>query len=716
MEAARDFLEMHRRYGDQLFSYIVTGDKSWVHHSTQETKRQSMACKKPEESASKKAKVIISEGKVMAIVFWDCKGVLLVDFLPPNTTVNAARYCEVLTKLRAAIKRKSPGLLSRKELLGHDNARPHAARTTQTLLENFKWEFFTHPPYSPDLAPSDFHLFPALKLHLGGKHFANDDEVQAEAKHWLRRQDTAWYNSGIKILLQRYQKCLDRNVRKKGSLPGTRGCRLPKLELKKFDGSWLEWLGWWAQFSTIHEDSTLSIVDKFQYLVQSMKENTRASRLVKSYPITADNYPKAIAALKDRFGDRVILTEVCVRQLLGLVVNNARRKTIGIENLYDKLESYLRSLESLGITAEQNAAFLYPLVESSLPEELITVWQRSALSGYNDEGEDTPQLVDGRLGSLLKFLRREVKGEERLAYVRAGFGASSNTRSTRPNSTRLHVAEVNKPREIDLMSCLFCRGDHWLRNCQKWLAMSIQKRREVLMRQRTCFKCFRLGHHGHQCWRCVECNICKKSHNTLLHLGEHLMSSQGPSSTKENIHPKTESNAEKPDVSFAGMHVRTAVPTALLATALVRLVNHLNEEKVVRALLDQGSQSSFIHRDVLQGLSIPVSKVDAQIYGINATKGEEVKDLAQFAIRPLGNQDWELPLQALVVNKMTGLLPSRDLRLPITEKLRDIQLADPQFMKSGKIDIILGADVYGLLLLPEIREMTRPSCVHKIRS
>ncbi|UYV63039.1 hypothetical protein LAZ67_2002925 [Cordylochernes scorpioides] len=147
----------------------------------------------------------------MAIVFWDCKGVFLVDYLSPNTTGNAARYCEVLTKLRTSIKRKHPGPWSRKVLLVHDNARPHAARTTQTLLENFKWEIFTHPTYSPELAPIDFHLFPALKLHLGGKHFANDDEVQAEANHLLRRQDTAWYNSGIKKLLQRYQKCSDRN-------------------------------------------------------------------------------------------------------------------------------------------------------------------------------------------------------------------------------------------------------------------------------------------------------------------------------------------------------------------------------------------------------------------------------------------------------------------------------------------------------------------------
>ncbi|UYV61347.1 hypothetical protein LAZ67_1004499 [Cordylochernes scorpioides] len=130
MEAARVFLEMHQRDGDQLFSRIVTGDESWVHHSTPETKRQSMVWKKPEESAPKKAKVTISAGKVMA-------------------------------------------------------------------MENFKWEIFTHPPHSPELAPSDFHLYPALKWHLGGKHFANDDEVQAEANHWLLRQDTAWYKSGI---------------------------------------------------------------------------------------------------------------------------------------------------------------------------------------------------------------------------------------------------------------------------------------------------------------------------------------------------------------------------------------------------------------------------------------------------------------------------------------------------------------------------------------
>ncbi|UYV80594.1 hypothetical protein LAZ67_19000892 [Cordylochernes scorpioides] len=132
MEGARAFLEMHRRDGDQRFSRIVTGDESWVHHSTPETKRQSMVWKKPEESAPKKAKVTISAGKVMAIVFWDCKGVLLVDYLPPNTTVNAARTksrCKslifqksYLTHLLESVEHQTGHILHNVMLLHHTPA------------------------------------------------------------------------------------------------------------------------------------------------------------------------------------------------------------------------------------------------------------------------------------------------------------------------------------------------------------------------------------------------------------------------------------------------------------------------------------------------------------------------------------------------------------------------------------------------------------------
>lgn len=136
---------------------------------------------------------------------------LLVDYLERGNTINAQRYCEVLKKLRSAIKRKRPHLLSKGVLLMHDNARPHSARQTQDLLGQFNWDIFPHPPYSPDLAPSDFHLFPKLKGHLGGKHFRDDEELKAEVNNYLRKVGTQHYQDGIQKLVPRFQKCIERN-------------------------------------------------------------------------------------------------------------------------------------------------------------------------------------------------------------------------------------------------------------------------------------------------------------------------------------------------------------------------------------------------------------------------------------------------------------------------------------------------------------------------
>lgn len=142
---------------------------------------------------------------------------------------------------------------------------------------------------------------------------------------------------------------------------------LPKLELRKFNGDPKEWLGWWSQFKGIHEDVTLSMEHQFQYLIQATVEKSPAYELVTSFPPTATNYPKVIKYLKSRFGNEKILVEVYVRELLILVLN----KQNTISSLYDKLETQLHGLESLGVTSDKYAAMLYPLVESALPEEIL---------------------------------------------------------------------------------------------------------------------------------------------------------------------------------------------------------------------------------------------------------------------------------------------------------------------------------------------------------
>lgn len=99
-----------------------------------------------------------------------------------------------------------------------------------------------------------------------------------------------------------------------------RKLELPKIELRKFDGEVRNWLGFWSQFSRIHNDADVEREDKFQYLIQATTEGSRARDVVTSFPPTAENYEKAVQCLQNRFGRKELLVEFYVRELLGLVI------------------------------------------------------------------------------------------------------------------------------------------------------------------------------------------------------------------------------------------------------------------------------------------------------------------------------------------------------------------------------------------------------------
>jgi histone-lysine N-methyltransferase SETMAR len=90
-------------------------------------------------------------------------------------------------------------------MLLHDNAHPHAAARTQAMLQEFGWEVFERP----DLAPSDFHLFPKFKEFLGGRRFKSDEEVKDAVKEWLNGLAAEVYDEEIVKFLSRLDKCLN---------------------------------------------------------------------------------------------------------------------------------------------------------------------------------------------------------------------------------------------------------------------------------------------------------------------------------------------------------------------------------------------------------------------------------------------------------------------------------------------------------------------------
>ncbi|UYV85114.1 hypothetical protein LAZ67_X004615 [Cordylochernes scorpioides] len=342
----------------------------------------------------------------------------------------------------------------------------------------------------------------------------NDDKVLEEEKDTVIQYDQKWMNLEIRVnyFLNSLMKNIDAvhdNSSEKGSLPGTRGCRLPKLDLKKIDGSWLEWLGWWAQFSTIHEDSTLSNVDKFQYLVQSMKENTRASRLVRSYPTTNPNSCLTYTSLSAHFAIRPIgnqnwelpLQALVVNKMTGLLPNRDLRLPI-TEKFRDIQLADPKFTKSGRIDIILGADVYGLLLLPDNPPDIIH-----------------PNFVFYAHNWVLSSLR--ISGSNSSPYTSA-------------------------PRIISILPLFVNWPDGKMGKVFNFLSLGRIDSIDLGVN---------LGNRDTQTLEHVPIKICKKSHNTLLHLGEHLTSNQGPSSTKENIHTKTESNAEKPDVSFAGMHM-----------------------------------------------------------------------------------------------------------------------------------------------------------------
>ena len=83
----------------------------------------------------------------------------------------------------------------------HDNAPAHKALATQKKLDYLRFQCIDHPPYSPDLAPSDYHLFSGLKekKQLKGRHFSSDAEVIAVAETWLDGKISEFFLSGLKV-------------------------------------------------------------------------------------------------------------------------------------------------------------------------------------------------------------------------------------------------------------------------------------------------------------------------------------------------------------------------------------------------------------------------------------------------------------------------------------------------------------------------------------
>lgn len=479
-----------------------------------------------------------------------------------------------------------------------------------------------------------------------------------------------------------------------------RTMKLPKIELRKFGGEIKDWLSFWSTFKKIHNDARLTREDKFHYLLQSTIEGSRAFEVVNSFPPVAENYEKAIQSLKTRFGKKDLLVEFYVRELLKLVLS--RNKNSSLVSTYDKLETHLRALESLDVTTDMCAAMLFPLVESSLPEEILRTWQRSmAVSA-----DDVNSTAKDRLTQLMTFLGKEVENEERIQMAKSCFDVKDDlTKNKNKKKVKSEqeqdiatAAGLLTMKEANASKCLFCEERHDSLHCDKARNMSMDQRVTIVKNKRGCFRCLKTGHSYLKCRNREKCPWCKKSHCLLM--CKNFSTGGESSKTAEEESSKTTFSEENSSLTNMSIDVKVFLP--MLKVKLRGPRGAMN----VRAVVDTGSHRSYILGQAAKELGFENAGEQTMVhllFGGVKTKPQKHKACRIYVDHLDGS--YKCNFIAFQQDVICHNVPKANYR-PWADvlKKKNVQLCD-NGEGNEPITVLLGADVAGKLFTGKVLQL-----------
>jgi [histone H3]-lysine36 N-dimethyltransferase SETMAR len=199
VDACLELLSSRRNF--EWLNNLITGDEKWVLYVNHTCKRQWLS---PGDSGIPTPNKELHPKKIMLSVWWGPKGIVHWELLPNGRTVTAEVYCQQLDRVAASLKKKQDRVY-----FLHDNARPHVALATKKKIMELNWTVLPHPPYSPDLAPTDYHLFRSLANHVNGKSFDDKDALKQFISDFFTSKSPEFYRDGILSLPERWQWVVD---------------------------------------------------------------------------------------------------------------------------------------------------------------------------------------------------------------------------------------------------------------------------------------------------------------------------------------------------------------------------------------------------------------------------------------------------------------------------------------------------------------------------
>ena len=400
------------------------------------------------------------------------------------------------------------------------------------------------------------------------------------------------------------------------------------------------------------------------YLQHAIKEGS-ARNAIEGLSHSGDNYNEAVECLKSRF-DRPRRTHVQM-----IVDTPPLRESNGKElrRLHDTIQQHLQALKTLG--CELPGTFITSMIELKLDVNTLFEWQK-----HSQASPDVPPFQE-----LLGFIDLRAQASET--------SCTAHKKQPRVDQClkRPHGRVTSFAANSDSANsnCVVCKTEkHPLYTCTRFKSLPHVDKMSVLNDHRLCVNCLASGHFKRQCKSMHKCKVCQKLHHTLLHIDAQGGSVPKPSDQRES----------QDDTVVSSCTALKLKSNALLMTC--RVLNTAPDGSSVEVLLDNASSASFISERLVQSLSLPCINQQIRVSGIGGLSHKApIPLIANFQISPVRPTGRSIGVTAVVVPKVTCDLPLRPVPFELKwNHIADLPLADPGFGQPGRIDVLLGVDVF----------------------
>lgn len=492
--------------------------------------------------------------------------------------------------------------------------------------------------------------------------------------------------------VQATQECAGNNSALNRSID-SRSHRLPRIDVPKFTGVYSEWSNFRDLFVTmIRDNSDISPVEKFHYLKLSL--SGEPAQLLKNLAVTEANFSRAWEILIARYDNKRVLIDAQLASLFSTRKITSENSS-ECKRLLGDVKEALGALEALGCPVKHWDLLVIFLTVSKLDIGSLKRWEKKLGAA------STPPSFD----DLESFLISRIYTLEALERSQPRKSISGNPALLRPlTGTRSHAAAAPE------QACALCAAGHYVSFCPKYQSKTPDQRREIIYEKNLCFNC--LGPHlVKACRNSKRCRLCQQQHHTSLHASSKPAdissciagdaSEIGVGSRQSTLLKRPSSNdhgSGTSSASYVSQFPFVRRTPVLLATAVVTVFSRAGESWNIRALLDQGSEASFISESAAQSLRLPRRAVSVPIVGIGEKRNTISNGLACLTFASRVDPTKSFTIEALVLPRLTSYLPAARIDLAHWTHLKGLTLADPDYANSGKIDVILGANIFAQIL------------------